>query len=217
MCRYILEGKIVTSFSAASLACCVSTEICMGSWLKASTVSRPPECRMKCVLSILLIIAPVFPSLSFKHLILHVYRDPCKSCPYLKIWILFSFIQILELIEKSKQSKPLKEKVSVKAIIWKILEKNQHLLLMTLADFYRRFHLCISKGGGPSTLTLPELHVFGSFQRGIPLQYILKAEWFFYIYLPEQLIEYHLSLDFKTIQKNVSCLHDTIKYVSYWN
>lgn len=63
VCRHILEGKIVTSFSAACLGCC---EICMGSWLKISTVSKPPQCRMNGVLSISLSIPPVFPSLSFK-------------------------------------------------------------------------------------------------------------------------------------------------------
>lgn len=59
LCRNILKGKIITSFSAASLACYVSTEICMGSWLKTSAVSKPPQCRINSVLSILFTITPV--------------------------------------------------------------------------------------------------------------------------------------------------------------
>lgn len=69
LCRHILDGKIITSFSAASLACCVTTEIHMGSWLKTSIVSKPSQCRMNSILSVSFTIAPVFPSLSFKHLI----------------------------------------------------------------------------------------------------------------------------------------------------
>lgn len=61
-----------------------------------------------------------------------------------------------------------KGKVLIKKSKWKILEKTNLYSFMILADFYRRFHLRISKSGRH----LPSLQhssVFGRFQRGILL------------------------------------------------
>lgn len=87
--------------------------------------------------------------------------------------------------------------------------REQHLLLMILADSYRRFHLCITKGGGGLPLPCQSYMCLVLFREAFLCRIYWRQSDFFYIYLPEQLIEYHLSLDFKTIfvsSKRKECL-----------